>query len=204
MCSGSDPAQIFLIDPDTGGAIKVENGHLSVITHGHEDSGVAHFHIEGLTAATYRYILVDRSDTTNYPHDNDLELHVEWLQLEVDANNTAEYDLQFGFLENVDDTNGDRYVWEFVSGNKTAGNSIRIYKYYGPSGPIMASERLATGFISLNDTNYQTDVNLPSTLDPATSDTPSGNGDIILEAVVSAGEITLHVTIGYHSHAADH
>ena len=204
MCGGSDPGQLFLIDPYTGTAIKVENGHLSVIAHGHEDAGVAHFHVEGLTVATYRYILIDRSDTTNYPHANDLELHLEWLQVEVDANNTGEYTLNFGFLENVDATDGDRYIWDHISGNKTAGNSQEIYKFFGPDGPKMASTRLATHAVSLNDVNYQTDVNLPSTLDPSTADTPSGNGDVVLEIIVAAGEINAHVTLGYHSHGVDH
>ena len=176
------------------------DGHLDVVQHTHPDTGAVHFHIDGLTTGTTRYILVDLSDTTNYPHVNTTYAHLEWLQIEVDGTNAAEYKVYIGFLENVDATDGDRYIVKHVSGSRTAGQSIRMFDNFAPNGHRMRSESTATHMISLNDTNYQTDVNLPSTLDPSTSDTPSGSGDVILEIVVSAGTIDASIDLSYHSH----
>jgi hypothetical protein len=176
------------------------DGRGDIIQHSHLDSGAMHMHVDDLTAGTYRYIAVDISNTSGYPHDNTNYAHIEWLQLEVDGTNSAVYTVRLGFLENVDATNGDRYVMKHWSGNQTAGRQIRDFVNPYPNGWRMRSENSATHMISVDDTAYQTDVNLPSSLDPDTADTPSGSGDVVLEIIVSAGTIDIAVELGYHSH----
>lgn len=193
--------KLILVDAVTGEALDINiEGRAEIVQHAHPDTGAIHFHVEGLTAGTYRFILIDLSDTTNYPHANTSYAHVEWIEAQVDSNNTGDYTVSLGFLENVDDANGDRYISKHWSGTKTAGNQLLAFDNLLPAGWRMRSQSIATHAISTNDTNYQTDVNLPSTLDPATSDTPSGNGDIVLEIVVNVGEIDVSFDIGYHSH----
>lgn len=188
-------------DALTGTTMTVNSeGRADVVQHAHIDSGAIHFHLAGLGVATTRYILIDISDTTNYPHNNTDYAHIEWIELEVDGSAAAAYTVNLGFLENVDADNGDRYIVKHWSGTRTAGQSIRQLDNLYPNGWRMRSENLATHAISLNDANYQTDVNLPSTLSPGVADTPSGNSDVILEIDVTAGTIDIAFEIGYHSH----
>ncbi len=58
------------------------------------------------------------------------------------------------------------------------------------------------GPIDLNDVAFQTDVNLATPVDPATTDTPSGTGDIALRVIMVAGSIDLALGATYHSHSA--
>ena len=195
---------VTIVDRDSGETSFVEHGSLSVVQHAHEDNGVAHFYVTGLTAATYNYILIDLSDTTNYPHDNTSEIHIDWLKYEIDSDVSGDYLISWGVLDSVDATDGDYYVFEHVSGSRTAGNSITDFYEYGGAGPEVTVSKLATGHSSLNDVAFQTDVDLPSTLSPAAADTPSGDGDLAQRITVNAGTIDVVVTIGYHTHSTEH
>lgn len=190
-----------LVDAITGDPVAINTeGRIEIIQHPHQGFGTLHFHVEGLTAGTYRFILIDISDTTNYPHINTSNAHLDWFEIQVDADVNGDYAINLGFVENVDATAGDKYITKHWSGTKSAGNQLLESFSPFPNGWRMISSKVATHDITLNDTNYQTDVNLPSTLDPATADTPAGSGDVILEIVVNAGEINFSLDVGYHSH----
>lgn len=191
-------------DPKVDDIVRVHceksTGAIKVSEHSVVGNGAFHMHIDSITAGTTRYIVIDISDTTNYPHTETDYPHLEWIQMAVDGNATADYVISVGFLDDVDATNADSYMMKHWSGTKTAGRSFREHLVFAPNGWKMSPEFIATSDVTLNDTNYQTDVNLPSTIDPGTSDTPSGSGDMILEVVVAAGEISLSLEGGYHSH----
>ena len=69
-----------------------------------------------------------------------------------------------------------------------------------PEAPQLRSARFV-GPVTENDTAFQTDVNLRSTLDPTgTAATPSGNGDMVMRVTDTAGTYTITVMVGYHSH----
>lgn len=189
------------VDGNTGKAMTVNSeGRGDVVQHAHVGQATLHFTVEGLEVGIHRFILIDISDTANYPHINTDYVHIEWLHTEIDGNNQADYTSCIGFLKNVDASNGDRYALSCVSGTKTAGQSIRLFENYYPNGYRLRSESIVTSNISLNDTAYQTDVNLKSTLNPITADTPAGNGDVILEIVVNAGVVNANIDLGYHTH----
>ncbi len=200
LTNGTQKSQ--LVDAVTGEPMTVNTeGRGDVVQHSHVDQGSLHMHVDGLTAATYRYILIDISDTVNYPHSNTDYAHIEWVEVEVDGSAQATFQLNLGFLKDVDADNGDRYVVKHWSGTRTAGVSFREFVNMYPNGQRMRSESIATHMISVDDANYQTaGADLPSTLDPTTSDTPSGNGDVVLEVIVGAGTIDMAIEIGYHSH----
>ena len=197
------PPTTAIIDQATGESVHVEHESLSVIEHTHEDQSAIHFDVD-LAAGTTRYILIDLSDTTNWPHDNATVIHIDWVDIHIDSDNTGDYVIKLIALANVDATNGDAYVIHETSGSKTAGNNIDEEMNLTPNGWLVDSARIGSSDISLNDVTYQTDVNLYTLFDPATSDTPPGSGDLILEAVVNAGNITINYDIGYHTHAAGH
>lgn len=198
------PPVTSIVNSASGVVAHVENNSLSVINHGHSDQGVAHFHIEGLGAGTYTYILIDLSDTTNYPHDYTSVLHIDWLKFEVDASATGDYIVSWGVVENVDATDGDYYIIDHISGSRTAGNSLEDFYDFSGAGWLMDSTKFVTGHKSLNDAIFQTDVNLPTTLSPGAAATPPGDGDMIMQAVVAAGTIDLICTVGYHTHSPAH
>jgi len=52
----------------------------------------------------------------------------------------------------------------------------------------------------LDQTAFQTDVNLGSTADPTTVDTPSGENDLAVRVTMAAGTIELSIILGYHTH----
>lgn len=190
---------VKITDGTETASVNTEN-RLDIVQHAHPDTGAIHFHVDGLTAGTTRYILIDLSDTTNYPHVNTGYVHIDWIEAQVDSNNTGAYKINLGFLKNVDADNGDRQIVKHWSGSRTAGNQLLIFEQMLPAGWRMREENHTTSEISVDDVNYQTDVDLPSTTSPGAANTPSGDGDIVLEVVVTAGEIDVAFDIGYHSH----
>lgn len=175
------------------------NGRGDVIPHAHDDESTIHFHVDGI-AANVNYILIDISDIINYPHLNTKYIHIDNIFIEVDAAAAANYKIKLGFLENVDASNGDRFTVFHLSGSQQTGKDKEIFLPLLPAGIRMKGESLATHDVSLNDTDYQTDTNMKTTLDPGTADTPPGNRDIVCEVIISAGSINLAINIAYHSH----
>lgn len=197
--------QLVKITDGDGTIAAIENQSLSVIQHAHSDNGVAHFYATGLTSGTHDFIVVDLSDTTNYPHDYSAsEVHIDWIKYEIDSDNTGVYIIGWGFLENVDDTNGDLHIVDHISGSKSVGNSMLGYYNYTAAGPQGNLSKVVTGHKAINDVAFQTDVNLPTTLSPGAATTPSGDGDFILRNVQTAGTIDIVLTIGYHTHSSTH
>ncbi len=193
----------------SGGKIKITDGietvtvnsegRLDIIPHAHADEGTIHFHVNNI-GASINYILIDMSDIVNYPHVHTDYLHLDNFYVEVDANASADYVIKIGVLENIDASNGDRYTAFHVSGTKQTGKDKEIFLPLLPAGIRMRSLSIATHDISLNDSSYQTDVNMKTTLDPSTADTPPGNGDVVCEIVINAGQINLAINLSYHSH----
>lgn len=196
--------KMWIADETTGETAYVEHNSLSVLQHSHEDQSTVHFYASAIVASQ-DYILVDLSDTTNYGHDNTTIIHLDWVCWDIDASTTpaAAYMVGWGYLDNVDATDGDFFNYHHVVGTRTAGllqeNCIIIH----PNG-WLGNGQHATGHKSLNDTAFQTDVNLASTLDPTTTDTPSGDGDIALRITVTAGTIDPTISAGYHTHSVGH
>jgi len=147
------------------------------------------------------FILIDISDTVNYPHSETGYVHVDWFEVQVDASTTpaADYKINLGYLDNVDATNGDLTIFKHWSGSRTTGlQLLEVFSMY-PNGWRCRSESIASHAEIVDSIVYQTDVNLPSTLSPATPDTPSGDGDVVLFVEVAAGTIDVSFEIGYHT-----
>lgn len=65
-----------------------------------------------------------------------------------------------------------------------------------PDTRYSRAKRVAFGASS----EVQTDVNLASTRDPATADTSSGERDMVMRVIHTAGTYTVTLMVGYHSH----
>ena len=73
-----------------------------------------------------------------------------------------------------------------------------------PNGWLLQSNSHVTNDSNSTDTNYQSDVLLATILDPSSADTYPGDGDFILEFLLTAGEVKLSVDFGYHTHSETH
>ena len=176
-------------------------GRADVVQHAHPNNSWLQADFDLATPLTQDFIIIDLSDTTNYPHVNTGYIHIDYFSITVDAATNADYIINFGYLENVDGTNGDFYEIFHFSGSKTVGNQLQSEKNFAPNGPKLRSASVVTSDKSLNDVAFQTDVNLASTLDVTTADTPSGNGDLVMRVVLTGGVIDIEVALGYHTHA---
>ncbi|MHA2329811.1 MAG: hypothetical protein ACXACR_14945 [Candidatus Hodarchaeales archaeon] len=195
-CNG---ARMVTIVDENRDLVTNSEGRLDVVQHSHPNNGIIHFHIEDVDT-TSRFILIDVSDITNYPHDSNTYIHLEDLDVQIDAAAAASYEIELVFLENVDATDGDEYMVWHTSGTKQTGQNKEIYLNWYPNGPRCRSLSVATHSISLNNVNYQTDVNMRTVLDPTTADTSPGAGDIILVITIAAGSINCSVNLSYHAH----
>ena len=191
--------KVVVVDPTTGKGAGVDGlGHLDVIRHAHEEGGLVNMQT-GTLSASQDFILVDLSDTTNYPHENTSWIHLAWINIQVDSDNSGAYEIAFGFLENVDATDGDFHEIGRVGGSKQAGNNIGGFWSMLPEGPKCRSESFA-GPISANDTAFQTDVNLADTITPGSATVPSGSGDLVMRVIHTAGTYAISVQAYYHTH----
>lgn len=153
-------------------------------------------HIDnGSIAATTASMVIDLSDTTNWPHTETGHVNIEWMIIEVDPDAAFLGEVKIGFLSNVDGTNGDfNQVIDIDMAKKsdlvienidfgTHGIDMRANHHFGP--------------ITANSTLFQTDVNLIGP-DGNTS-YPSGDGDIVLLVERAAGSVDVSVSLGYET-----
>lgn len=144
-------------------------------------------------SGTVGYMLIDLSDTTNWPHTN--TGHIVLKQISINSNTNAAFvgDLLFGFLSNVDDTNGDFHqVWT-LHGERSSnvGSGVLDFSNFG----IGLESDEWFGPTGLNDTTWQTDVNLIGPTGAASF--PSGAGDFVMKLVSTAGAADISVTVIY-------
>lgn len=148
-------------------------------------------------SATTAFMIIDLSDTASWPHDETGMINIEYLDIEVDPDASFVGEVKFGFVENVDATNGD--FCQFADIDLVEDSGIVIDNMsFGRVGLRCASSHWF-GPTTANSTLLQTDANLQGP-DGATS-YPSGNGDMVLLVIVSAGQVDVSVTLGYEATA---
>jgi len=159
---------------------------------GNFDVEVIHIDAEDV-AATTGFMLIDLSDTTNWPHTDTGHIDILFMILTTDPSATFSGDIQLGFLTNVGATDGDfNEIFELHMEKKPEPEVVEIN--YGAFGVALETDHFF-GPITANDTIWQTDVNLQGP-DGNTS-FPSGNGDLVLLVTRTASDISVSVTIGY-------
>lgn len=150
-------------------------------------------------AASQDFILIDKSDTTNFPHASATGIvHITILDVEVDPDSSFVGDIELGFLENVDGDNGDYHVIKEWHMEKRADLIEDFVNLIGDPFKCSSTYHL-TNAISLNDEAFQDDVALSSPYDDAAAyTTVSGDGDIALRITMSAGSADLSIEIKYY------
>jgi hypothetical protein len=153
-----------------------------------------------ITTDPIAFMLVDISDTTNWPHANTDHVVIEYLVLEVDPGSTFAGEVKIGYLKNVDATNGDFVTLIDVDMQRQAALLVETIDF-GSHG-LHCDDDHHFGPTTANSTLFQTDVNLGGPDDPTTTTYPSGDGDIVL--LVTGGgagnaAVDVSVTMGYES-----
>lgn len=143
------------------------------------------------------FMLVDLSNTTDWPHTNTGHVHLAGVDIMFNPDTSFTGDVQLGFLANVGDANGDLYVihtWHFEMDRDTMMDHLdwqwmqfncQADQWFGP--------------IVANSTLFQTDFLLQAP--DGVLDAPSGNGDLVLRVTRTAGTIDIGVTVHYETHA---
>lgn len=178
--------------------VELIDGRMGVVEHAHQNNVNVHLHLTGISADA-DFIFVDLDDTTNYPHVLTGYTHIENVWFDMDASNTAEYEITLGFLKNVSAATGDFVHLYTISGGKQAGNSKIVVLPLSPNGAKMDSRFVVTHDV-ITSATYGSSNSLPSTLDPMTANVNPDNGDLVLRIIINAGSIAMSLNASYHTH----
>lgn len=146
-------------------------------------------------AASTACMIIDLSDTVNWPHSNTGHIDILNYSLNLNPSGTPAFlgDFSLGFLSNVDATNGDFHDIQTWHMQKGANNISEHYDF----AMVHYSMELSKWFgpVTVDDTTFQTDVDLPGP-DGLTA-YPSGDGDLVLKVIMSAGTVDISITVAY-------
>lgn len=146
-------------------------------------------------AAQTAFMLVDLSDTTNWPHTLTGKVIIEYLILQADPDNSFVGEIKIGYLANVDATNGDFHQLLEIDFSKQSTLLVEVINF-GSHG-LDCSDAHHFGLDTLDSTLFQTDVNLEGP--DGTVVYPSGDGDLVLLVERSAGQLNVSITLGYET-----
>ena len=143
------------------------------------------------------YVLIDLSNTTNYPHTLSSEIHVDWLAFSMLGDVSCEGHVHIGFISAIDADKGTMISFVCKPADKIARASF-VSRQYNPSAVRckVAGVLAGGGMKIVDDTTFQTDVELAGTyaaVIPAV-------GDLVMLISRVAGTFeTVSVAIGYHT-----
>lgn len=114
-----------------------DSARIGVVPHEHAGHADLHFHVYDLDAST-DYVLVDLSDTTNWPHTAGESIHIDHIDLQVDSDVQSDYLIELHTLRNCGAADCDSMmVWATV-GNKTIGASKEIQVPWDLMVPLLS------------------------------------------------------------------
>lgn len=161
---------------------------------GNFDVETIHLDAEDISADT-GFMLVDLTDTINWPHTKTGHIDILYFILSTDPASNFSGDIELGFLTNVDATNGDFNELFELHLEKQSDAQALLFNY-GAFGVALESDHFF-GPITANDTTWQTDVDIQGP--DGNVSYPSGNGDLAMKIVRTAGDISVSITIGYRT-----
>jgi hypothetical protein len=172
---------------------------------------VVHLVAANISADTV-YILVDLSDTTNFPHVATSEIHVLGLIASIEKDTSGSFDLNFGVVTENDGSNGSAQFfyqlnaeWDSNPTDSVDAKNIAIDFTLGGSNPegvicavdtgvttrFMSNNELSSSVLLQNDVARTTPV---GTANPAV-------GDLVmhLDEITDGGNIDIGVTVIYET-----
>eukprot|EP00918_Siedleckia_nematoides_P084702 GHVU01186125.1.p1 GENE.GHVU01186125.1~~GHVU01186125.1.p1 ORF type:complete len:354 (+),score=62.37 GHVU01186125.1:185-1246(+) len=147
--------------------------------------------------ADVAYMLVDISDTTNWPHTLTGEVVVGYMLVQVDPHANFTGTIRIGYLKNVDATNGDLVV--VLAINMDTKSDVLHQDVDFGSHALHCTDTSHFGPVTANSTLFQTDVSLGGPDDPSTLTYPSGAGDLVLVVSGNNNPVGVSITLGYET-----
>lgn len=156
----------------------------------------------GVSADVYA-VMVDLSDTTNYPHNQTGSINIDHFTVSVNfTTGTAQAGVKLGVITRIDETNADiYYLISDVVGVQNANDTQLISHTYQPSSvTFKTTEGNINGAVTNNVELAVSAVNTGATLTSSrgASITPAV-GDIILKLDYFADNFNAEISILYHS-----
>lgn len=202
--NGSTPQTYFNLLASTGDNLfpssASEDGELLITEAERERDVFVSYMFTAVSADSYA-ILVDLSDTTNFPHDRTGRVDVTNSYILVDRDANAVGAARFGVITRINGTNADIAYVAGVTFEKSAERFIVRDRKYSPSQLKCGVEdgalnRILTSTVETNIAAINTATPLDSALGTATV-TPAV-GDIIMKCTRSAGTFGASFAIFYH------
>lgn len=153
-------------------------------------------------------VIVDLSDTTNWPHKDNGAINISSIRIEVDKAAASTTTVRLGVVNFINTSTGS-VTWFYTSGNElNVSNTESVgYASFGEGFLRLKATQTATPtdgtthYVISNEktsgsTVYQTDVKLPSLI---TAGTAPGLGDIVMEVTKAAAAVNVTVDLIYFS-----
>jgi len=191
-------ADVTLIDVN-GNPLTVEStgGDTSLaVVPGHHVMNVVHLDT-GAIAATEGFMLVDLSDTTDWPHTEVGNIDLCWVHGAIDPDAAFVGTLVIGYLLDVGAADGDFHHILGVSFVRKSDIWVANFDFGGDFGHVGCVDGGVYGETDGGDVTWRTagaDIT-----GPAGDTHPCGNGDLVAKLTVSAGNVSGSFTIGYHA-----
>jgi len=154
-------------------------------------------------------VVIDLSDSTNWPHSETGEIRVSWLKVSLDKAAASTETIKLGVVNFVNASTGTvTWFYSLPSGYNVSNTNVVDTINYAPAwlnlrvNPANQDDAGTTPYILSNDktdgsTTYQNDVSLPTTYG---TDAAPGYGDVILYVDNSdAKDINVTVEIIYQT-----
>ncbi len=155
--------------------------------------------VQGL-AVDARYVLVDLSNITDFPHDGIDHILVRRLMVSVEQHSSGLFDINFGVVKEVDATNGSVAWFKKINFEVGGQDDFDFHYPNGLSLQLVSEEPklwLSNHFENEN-TGWQTDVDLASPLS-AVASVPPGAGDLVMlvDEISGTGTVDFNVAVEY-------
>ena len=186
-------------DTGTDYSVRVtSDGEMAVTSTERERNVLVHYQNPAIAATEYS-ILVDLSDTTNFPHDTTGRIDISWMKVDVEKSATNVIgEVEIGLITRIDGTDADidyLYGVQFLKGSETIIQEVMNYQ---PSQLKFAAGRYIT---NVSETNV-TAVNTGASLDSANGSIAPALGDVVIKQLyTSGGNYDLDIELLYHSEA---
>ncbi|QDP48859.1 MAG: hypothetical protein Unbinned7794contig1000_3 [Prokaryotic dsDNA virus sp.] len=143
------------------------------------------------------YMLVDVSNAAVWPHTLTGGVILRYVIIEIDPEINFSGDCKIGYLKNVDATNGD-FVTILDVDLRSQSDIFHEEIEFG-SQAIHCSDTSHFGPTDVNNTLFQTDVNLGGPDAPGTLTYPSGDGDLVMIVAGTISAVGVSITLGYET-----
>lgn len=167
---------------------------LRVVT-GHKEAFRVHLDIENIGATT-GFMIIDLSDTTNWPHTLTGHIVLEHLSININPTTAFRGDIEIGFLTDVDGTDGDFHRIYTYHLDQQGAEIVDQLPFFGG---MDLEEAEWFGPTSANDATWQDDVNIQGP--DARSVYPSGDGDFVVKITQTAGNVDVAILVTYETRA---